>query len=220
MSMANTFHPDHGPDLSSDWIRANVQAAAVIAAGGLAADLVHMAIKPVATEGLFASIGVVSVIAVIYTIGTTGYAWLTGRVLARRLPAFPMRGWLGVHVALGLIAGTAFGTTDVGPDTAGDDDALTGSAALVACVAISAALAAAFAAVQSLVLRRAVRNVGRWISLSALGGVALGLSLLPGFLKNSISDAGDLVIQHAVEFLIFIIMAIVLLPAVQKFQPR
>ena len=77
-----------------------------------------------------------------------------------------------------------------------------------------------FAAAQALLLRKAVRHVGRWIKLSALGGVAMGLCILPDLLKPGSLDVSDLVIQHAVLCLIYIIMAIVLLPAVQSFQPR
>jgi hypothetical protein len=153
------------------------------------------------------------------------YAQLTGAVLRQIVPAFPWRGWIAIHLIIGLVSGAAMGL--VAARSGGDSEPIDWNDAgvlvfLFAVIPVGgAALGALFGGLQALILRRVAHGAGAWTAFSALATgvllliVAAALPLLP----SGPSFAAEAAIQGVVVFA-SVPSAIMMLPALRRLRPR
>src|SRR5262245_2440896 len=141
------------------------------------------------------------------------YGFLTGEVLARKLPAFPLRSWIAVNALLGLIYGPLLGLGLITP-TPSDPNPWTSASLAVEYVVIGAIVNAIEGSVQALILRKVAYGVGTWIAYSALAGACWLLIIpdIPGIFRELTSTA--------TAFLQILCMGLVLLPALLRLRPR
>src|SRR5262245_64196072 len=98
--------PQGGPSTGRNWIRANVMAALISAAASLAILVVGQALGAGKTDaGMGARVIIVLTHVLASAVTLAAYAVLPGRVLRQKLPRFPMRAWIVLHVAAGLLIG-------------------------------------------------------------------------------------------------------------------
>lgn len=219
--------PETGPSVNANWIKANTIAAAVYAAVGTLTFVTDklLAVNDPATAMTYR--GVAAVIALAGTIiPIVAYAMLTGAVLSEKLPAFSKRAWIALHGSIGAVMGLGFAAyTLFGPVAKTAPVAMPPLPELMLGLGVVVVFAAIFGAVmgalQALVLRKAATGTGTWIALSALvtplmmvalGAVAFGFKTEGGL-------AGTLAMQF-VAFVVMIVAAAILLPALNRLVPR
>src|SRR5262249_41169522 len=98
------------------------------------------------------------------------YGFLTGQVLERKLPAFPLRSWIAVNALLGLVYGPLIGL-GLMASTDSDPNPWTSASLAMQYVVIGAIVNAIEGSVQALILRKVAYGTGTWIAYSALAGV-------------------------------------------------
>ena len=154
-------------------------------------------------------------------LGFAVFAWLSGGVLSRKLPVFPMQTWILLHVAAGFALGVLISPAATIPEELDPEPLEIELIALVtvAAMVVGAVLGALFGSLQALVLRTAARGLGTWIGFSALAGTALAIVVLATYLGP---DAGLMkeVVGQAAAFMMQVVAAMILLPAVRRLQPR
>lgn len=211
------------PDIGSQWIKANAIGGAINLAVTFAAFVVGRVLgvseagTSIVLQGIF---GAVATAALTFGLFTLGY--LSGVVLRTKLPAFPMRNWLALYVVFGAIFGLISAYAWLTPDTPEDIgpidvDIVLGLAfgAAIAGVAISAAVGS----LQALVLRSAAEGVGRWIGCCAIAGLLFAL-IVPAVLYGPQSGFAQELTVEVVTLVVTILAAVILLPAVNRLQPR
>jgi hypothetical protein len=210
------------PSLGYRWIKANVYGALV----NTIASFVSFALgKGLAvgdeatgtlTIALFIAVG-----GMITAFSLAVLARLTGAVLARKLPHFPLRRWIELHVYLGFALGLAVSFSATIPEEP-DPEALTIDMAVFATVAgavIGVILGTLVGSLQALVLRKAAHGVKTWIGYSALGGATLGPAILAVALGPQTWFEGEVAAEVA-GFIMSVAIGVILLPAVRRLQPR
>jgi hypothetical protein len=201
---------------------ANLDAAAAAFVLGLAAfGIRQMLGLPDPDAGLVARTVMVAV-----EIGTAAAAYAvysvrTGTVLRGRLPAFPALTWNVVHLFMGLVVGAAIGILQMDAEPAVRESP---APSLVAGMAIGgilagAAIGAGWGVLQALILRKAAREVGFWISWSALSGTTFGAYALVLYIGSDQTLASESLTQF-LSFAITLVAGIVMLPALHRLQPR
>jgi hypothetical protein len=160
------------------------------------------------------------------------FALLTGRVLERKLPAFPMRGWVLLHGLIGLAIG---GTASFPFDSLLEALVKTGSVAstLVSVfpavgLGIGITYGAAIGSAEALILRKVAHGLGLWISCSALAGICASLlTLAMLYVRDAITRSGmppeafiNELLGEATEFVASVLAGFILLPAAQRLRPR
>jgi hypothetical protein len=212
-------------DLARRWIAANFITMIVTAAFGLLGFGVRYLLDVESADAaLSAKICYVAAEIVMTAACLALYAQLTGAVLRQIVPAFPWRGWLAVHLVIGLVAGAGTGALlaqpgDSEPIDWNDTGFLWFTFALVPIG--GAVLGAAFGALQALILRRVAYGAGAWIAFSSLAAsvtVAIVVGALP------FSPLGPIFASEAfsqsVDVLGGVIGAVVMLPALRRLRPR
>jgi hypothetical protein len=211
------------PGIASQWIKANVIGGAISVVATFVAFLIGEVLdvnEPDASAVLQAGYVVLATAALAFGVVALGY--LSGVVLRTKLPAFPMRRWLALYIALGVAFGlvsalawlTPDTTEDVGP--LGTDIAVT---AAVGAVIAGAAIAAAVGWVQALILRPAAQGLGLWIACSAVAGTLFVLVVMAILYGPQSGFAQELVIELS-TLAVTILGAVILLPAVLRLRPR
>jgi hypothetical protein len=149
------------------------------------------------------------------------FSRLTGGVLSRKLPAFPMRSWLVLHVLMGCVFGMAVAPAHTIPDEVDPEplDIETIAVLTAAGIVIGLLLGAGAGLLQALVLRKAARGLTSWIGFSALAGTMLGITFLVISLAPQTGLASDIVNEVA-GFFAAVIVGLILLPAFRRLQPR
>jgi hypothetical protein len=211
------------PSIGSQWIKANAIGAAINIAVTFVAFLVGqmLGVNESGASGVIQT-GFVIVAAAALTFGLFVLGYLSGVVLRTKLPAFPMRNWLALYVVLGAIFGLISALAWLNPETSQDigpvdTDVVVGLAlgAAIAGVAISAAVGS----LQALILRPAAEGLGRWIACCALAGV-LFMLIVPAVVYGPQSGFAQELVIELVTFVMTILAAVILVPAVLRLRPR
>jgi len=218
------------PSTGRNWIKANVIAALIAGAGSLAAFVVDHALG-VGNAGVLARIVIVLAYVLGSVAGLAAYAVLAGRVLREKLLAFPMRIWIVLHVAAGLLIGIAAGYSELPSPT--DSQELTEQLALhdvminiIGGSLVGGIVGLAVGSFQALIMRRRVRGLGAWIGFSGIAGLlSMAVLLTVEMLVITASAPTPPGVTGAILMLIAfffaaIITAIVMLPAVARLTPR
>jgi hypothetical protein len=148
-------------------------------------------------------------------------AYLTGRVLRQRLPAFRIWYWLALYAAVGLVMGAltaASAPTSGAPSGEPAAGEFAVIAALVAMI-MYVVLGAAIGAVQALVLFHAARGLGAWIGFSALAGMTWIILYLTTFYGPRAGLASEVALQASM-FAVAVVASFIMLPALHRLRPR
>jgi hypothetical protein len=220
--------PQGAPSTGRNWVKANIMAALISAAASLAVLVVGYAFGEGKADAGVAR-GIIVLTNVLASVATlAAYAVLAGAVLRQKLPRFPMRAWIVLHVAAGLLFGIYTGYGALEPPT--DSNELTELASRFIVMGIlfgGPLLGAIFGLVvgsfHALIMRSAARGLGAWIGFSVIAGMlsltammAVAFTVLP----PTLSDVMGEVLMLITAFLTEIIMAVVMLPAVARLTPR
>ena len=195
------------------WIDAVVLSAAVQTAGSTLVIIVSRVLSIAEAESGALTTIFLLLAGAITAVAHAIYGLLTGQVLARKLPAFPLRSWIAVNALLGLIYGPLLGLGLVTP-TQSDPNPWTSASLAVEYVVIGAIVNAIEGSVQALILRKVAYGTGTWIAYSALAGACWLLVIpdIPGIFRELTSTATG--------FLQILAMGCVLLPALLHLRPR
>jgi hypothetical protein len=209
-------------ELSAHWVRANVDAAGAAFVLGLAAFGVRQMLgMPDPDAGVVAKAALVAAEVVVAATASAIYAARTGAVLVQKLPRFPLLTWSALHVLMGMVVGVAVAVAEMGARPAPYEAP---APTLVANIAIGGAVAGAFigalvGSLQSLVLHKAAREIGTWISWSAVAGTTFGAYALVLYVGSDPTLANEILTQ-LVSFAIAVVGGAVMLPALHRLEPR
>jgi hypothetical protein len=210
------------PSIRYRWIKANVYSALfnVVTSSATLALGAALGVRNPETGAVTVSI-FVALAGVITALGLAVYARLTGGVLARKLPSFPMNGWIALHAVIGCLFGMAVAPADTVPDQFDAEplDFVTAAFATLISAVIGAVIGALAGALQAIVLRKVARGLVDWIGFSALAGTTLGLVILMTSYGPQ-SGLGFDVMGEIATFIITIVIGLIMLPAVRRLQPR
>ena len=222
--------PQGAPSTGRNWVKANIMAALISVAAGLAVLVVGHALgEGKADAGMVAQVVIALTHALASVATLAAYAVLPGRVLRQKLPRFPMRAWIVLHVVAGLLIGIYTGYGALEPTT--DSNELTEQLATLPIMIgilfggplVGAIFGLVVGSFQALIMRRAARGLGLWIGFSVIAGMlsvtvmmAVGFTALPPTVSNVMGQ----VLMLITAFLTEIIMAVVMLPAVARLTPR
>jgi len=166
-------------------------------------------------EALFRT-GFLALAGVIGAMALAIFGLLTGRVLDRKLPAFPMRSWIAAHAILGCVYGLILFVASAPPDdppTASDSAwYVAGGAALGLMVGLL------IGGIQAFVLRRAARGSVLWVGYSALAGLSSVITFPVEFYGPQAGTAHDLIANGA-DFVQSVVAGCMLLPALLRLRP-
>ena len=199
--------------LARKWIDAIVLSAAVQTAGSTLIIILGRMLSVAETDSR-ALVAIFLLLAGMITALVHGiYGFLTGQVLERKLPAFPLRSWIAVNALLGLIYGPLLGLGLMTP-TDSDPNPWTTPSLAAQYVVFGAIVNAMEGSVQALILRKIAYGAGTWIACSALTGVCWLLIIpdIPGIFSELTSTA--------TAFLQILSMGLILLPALLRLHPR
>jgi len=212
------------PTIGSQWIKANAIGAAINVAVTFVAFLIGQAlgVNEKGTSGALQAVFVLFA-TVALGLGLLAMGYLSGVVLRTKLPAFPMRTWLALYVVFGAIFGSVSAFAWLTPEIP------TGPAEPIeTAVVLGLMLGAAIAGVvistvvgslQALILRPAAVGLGRWIACCALAGLLFVL-IVPAVIYGPQSGFAQELMMQLVTLVVTILAAVILLPAVERLQPR
>jgi hypothetical protein len=225
--------PQGAPSTGRNWVKANIIAALISAAASLAVLVVGYAFGEGKADAGVVARGIIVLTHVLASVATlAAYAVLAGAVLRQKLPRFPMRAWIVLHVAAGLLFGIYTGYGALEPPT--DSNELTEQLASLPVMMgilfggplVGAIFGVVVGSFQALIMRRAARGLGAWIGFSVIAGmlsltVVLTVAVLAfTALPQTLTDVMGEVMMLITTFFIEIIMAVVMLPAVARLTPR
>jgi hypothetical protein len=208
-------------ELSAHWARANVDAAGAAFVLGLAAFGVRQMLgMPDPDAGFLAKAVLFATEILVAATASAIYAARTGAVLIQKLPRFPVLTWGALHVLMGIAVGVVIAVAGM---RAGPTSYEAPAPALVANIAIGGAVAGAFIGtvvgfLQSLVLRKAARDIRLWIGWSAVAGTTFGAYALVLYIGTDQTLANE-VLTQIVSFAIAVVGGIVMLPALHRLEP-
>jgi hypothetical protein len=210
------------PSIRYRWIKANVYSALfnVVTSSATLALGAALAVRDPDTGAVTVSI-FVALAGMITALGLAVYARLTGGVLARKIPSFPMHGWIALHAVIGCLFGMAVAPAATVPDEYDPEslDFVTAAFATLISSVIGAVVGASFGGLQAIILRKVARGLMDWIGFSALAGTTLGLVILITS-QGPQSGLGFDVMGEIAAFIITIVIGLIMLPAVRRLQPR
>lgn len=210
------------PDIARSWIKANMIGAVGNAIVGFVVFVFSRGLGVQdADTGL--------VLAVVFSIiciggiasGMALYGFLIGVVLRQKLPAFPMRSWVTLYIAFGIVLGSYSAYALMLPDAPSTEPLekdLFGGVVTGAAVA-GALLGALSGSLQALLLGQTARGLGPWIAYSALAGTTLAL-LMPVALYGPQDVFLNEVLTEAASLAVTVTAAVIMLPAVQALERR
>jgi MFS family permease len=204
------------------WIISNVLSAAANAVAGLIVlVLSRMLSVGDPDSGTLTTTIFLSLTGLFTALGLALFGFLTGRVLRRKLPAFPMRSWVAFHGVLGLVLGPIASFPLTMPEESDSEPLTADMTALLAIAAIivGVILGAAMGSAQALILRKAARGLGAWIGYSALAGMCLLAGVPVVAYGPQTGRASELTVEAAI-FFVSVMVGFVLLPAMLRLRPR
>lgn len=206
--------------ISATWIKNNVLAAAVSAAASLAIYGVRHVTGVAGADAGFAGIAILFGVATILSaLAGIAYGVLTGAVLQRIVPLLPVKSWIALNTGMAVAAAVL---SEIGlillPSTPATDDSSLGEVLLVGLIA-GAVLGAAIGWLQALVLRKAALGASAWIAWSVVAFVvAVVLVAGSGKLWETGGEFAGELANQAVAFLAYVIMSVVMLPALRRLR--
>lgn len=209
------------PPIAVHWVRNNVLAAIISAAG----SLLFYGLRD-ATGAGDADVGF-GVIVTVYVawIGLAVFVGavngvLSGAVLQRILPLLPARTWIALQVMIAVVVAIMTGMSLLGPPkapAAAQDVSML--ATLLGGSILGGIFGAAIGALEALVLRRAAFGTGAWITCSIIA-YAVALSFFAGsakLLEVGASFAGEFTSQ--VLYVVASVLAgLIMLPALRRLK--
>jgi hypothetical protein len=209
------------PSIAAAWIKNNLLAAAISGIASLAIYGVRQATGVADPEGgSLAALALLFGVAIILSaFAGIAYGVLTGAVLQRILPMLPVSAWIGMNTAMAVAAGVL---SEIGlmllPATPASDDASIAEMLLVGVI-MGAVLGGAIGALQAVVLRKVALGTSDWITWSVVGFIlaVLFVAVSGKLWETGGGFAGELVNQ-AVAFLGYVIVSVVMLPALRRLR--
>jgi hypothetical protein len=220
--LSNQWRPSDGVmmdaasrDLARLWIDASVLSAAVQTAGSILIVILSRML-PVADPDSRALVAIVFVVmaAVVTAIAAAMVGFVTGHVLSRKLPRFPIRSWIAINALFGFAYGLIMWMAPRAPEANQWTIELIGWT--LAYAVITNALEGS---VQALVLRKAAHGVELWIGSCALAG-ACWLLVIPLEVYGPETGLPTELISTATIFLQVLLAGLILLPALLRLRPR
>jgi hypothetical protein len=213
------------PSLAVHWVKNNILAAFVSAAGSVCIYGIRLETGGIYTEIGREAFAVLLVCAIVlWTFAGAIGGFLTGAVLQRIAPSLPVRTWIALHVVLAVLAGLgselAAMLSHFGRIRArGVADVSTGDMLLAGFV-VGAVVGVAVGGLQAVVLRKAALGTAAWFAWSIVA-FAIGVSLFgnANLWETGGGFAGELT-QEAVVFLRDVIISLIMLPALQRLRNR
>jgi hypothetical protein len=209
--------------IGSQWIKANVIGGVINVAVTFVAFLFGRLLSVSETQAsAVIQAGYVAVATAALAFGVVALGYLSGVVLRTKLPAFPMRNWLVLYIALGVAFGLISAIAWLTPETAQglgplESDIVVGVA--VGAAIAGAVIAAAVGSAQALILRPAAQGLGLWIASSALAGTLFAL-VVPAIVYGPQSGFAQELVIELVTLVVTVLAAVILLPAVLRLRPR
>jgi MFS family permease len=210
------------PSLTYRWVKANVYSALLNAILGFGTGALAKALAVTSPDtGTLALTAFVILMTLASALGFAVFALLTGGVLARKIPSFPMRNWIVAHVVGGSAVGLLFSALATIPEEALAEPPEIGIIVFVTMLYMFAGgcLGGLFGLLQAFVLRKVADGLPTWIGFSFAAGMTFGILVLGYFLEPTPGLVRDLVAQAA-TFVVGVVTGLVMLPAVAWLQPR
>ena len=222
-----------GSNIARLWVKACVLSAlANTAAGFIDFVLKHALSVDDHDIGTFTATTYVALASVIAALSFVVFALLTGRVLERKLPRFPMRGWIVLHGLIGFVLGVLMSFPyDLLTETlvkAEEPESPSSAFVSVFAVGIGAVVGAVIGSAQALILRKIAHGLGLWIGCSTLAGICAllltaAMAYAPGAITGTDVPAATItgeLIDEATGFVASVLAGLILLPAVLRLRPR
>jgi hypothetical protein len=219
--------PQPAPSVGRSWVKANVLAALINAALGLAALLLVQTLG--VTKPDAGTVSKVIAFVTYFVAGGAGlaiFATLNGRVLREKLPAFPLRTWITLHTAAGLLLGIFAGFGALQPPTDVSELTRAWPAAYMIAFVFGGAIGGAIAGViagsfQALIMHKAAHGLGAWIGFSILAGVlAMMVYTLLIIMGVPLTTMTGEIIARALAIVMAAVAAFTMVPAVSRLTPR
>src|SRR5215470_4843301 len=195
--------------LARRWIDAIVLSAAI----QTAATTLIIILGRMLSAGDSASAALNAIFLSLAAVATAFFGFLTGQVLDRKLPAFPLRSWIAINVLLGLLYGPLIGLGAMTP-TESDANPWTSASLAAGYLIMGAIVNAVEGSVQALILRKVAYGAGTWVAYCALAG-ACWLLVIP-----DIAGIPRELTSTATGFLQILAMGLIVLPAMLRLRPR
>jgi hypothetical protein len=209
------------PSIAVAWVKNNTLAAVISAIASLAIyGARHATGIADAEAGYLAPIVILFAVATILSaLAGAAYGVLTGAVLQRIAPLLPVKPWIAVNAGMAVVAAVLSEISLILlPGTpAGDDASL--EEILVAGLVVGGILGVAIGALQAQVLRQAALGASAWVAWSVVAFIVAVL-LVAGSGKlweTGGGFAGELANQ-AVAFVAYVIISVVMLPALRRLR--
>jgi hypothetical protein len=211
-------------DIGREWIKANVLGGIGYAAATSAGNLFIWWLDIETGYSTYTALAVVGPIsAVAQSFGLVLLGYLTGAVLRRKLPMFPMRSWLVLHglfgALLGFVVATAFSEEGSELNAQGFDNLIVLAVGVVIAGIFGALISGTLGALQALVLRNAAQGLRPWIAYSALAGITL-IIMAPTLIYGPASGLAREVLEAVAVIIATAASAFIMLPALHRLVPR
>jgi hypothetical protein len=218
--MTATFDTPPAPSIAAAWVKNNVLAAAVSVVASLVIYGVRQATGVADGSAGFAAVAMLLAVAIVLSaFAGIAYGVLTGAALQRVVPLLPVKSWIALNAGMAVVAAVLSEILLILLSGApSDDDASLGETLLVGLI-LGGTLGAAIGGLQAMVLRKAALGVSAWVAWSAVA-FAVALLLVAGSAKlweTGGELAGELATQ-AVAFLAYVIISVVMLPALRRLR--
>lgn len=206
------------PSIAVQWIKNNILAAIISGVATLCVSGTRYATG--AAEG-DAGLGGLAILyataAMLWAFSGSADGLLSGAVLQRIVPLLPARTWIGLHALMAVAIGVGSEWLVSGGAKSTDDASL--GEVLAAGLVSGAFFGAVIGGLQALVLRRVALGTGAWIAWSS-GAFAIAMAFFAG--STRVLDAGGglagELVGQVIGFLTAVIIALVMLPALQRLR--
>jgi hypothetical protein len=209
------------PSIAVAWVKNNTLAAVISAIASLAIYGVRHATGIADAEaGYLAAIVILFGGAIVFSaLAGIAYGVLTGAVLQRIVPLLPVKPWIAVNAGMAVVAAVLSEISLILlPGTPASDDASL-EEILVAGLVVGGILGVVIGALQAQVLRQAALGASAWVGWSVVAFIVAVL-LVAGSGKlweTGGGFAGELANQ-AVAFVAYVIVSVVMLPALRRLR--
>jgi hypothetical protein len=218
--MTATIDTPPAPSIAAAWVKNNVLAAAVSVVASLVVYGVRHGSGVADGSAGFAAVTILFAVTIVLSaFAGIAYGVLTGAVLQRIVPMLPVKSWIALNAGMAVVAAVLSEILlMLLPGAPSDDDASLGETLVVGLI-MGGILGAAIGGLQAVVLRKAALGVSAWVAWSAVGfAMALLLVAAGGKVwETGGGFTGELATQ-TVAFLAYVIISVVMLPALRRLR--